>query len=231
MPLLQITPTVFALSLGFVNCYLIRGAELTLVDTGIPGSETAILQALGELGQQPGELKHIIVTHLHMDHSGGLAALKRATGAAAYMHPADAAAVRIGQAGRPVAPRPGAPPQTIEMVNRFRDNPPQIEPTAIEYEITETDTLPFLPGARIVHLPGHAAGQIGLLLPDDGGILIAADAARHTEGLEYPPIFEDIELGIASLQKASRLEFAIAAFGHGTPLPQDASNQFRAKWG
>ncbi len=46
------------------------------------------------------------MTHCHADHAGGLAELKEAIGAPAYMHPDAAAMVRSGHALRPLTPAP-----------------------------------------------------------------------------------------------------------------------------
>ena len=70
-------PTPFAV--GRVNCFLLTGEPLTLVDTG-PNSGTALdclERALVELGVRVDELELIVLTHQHMDHEGLLAILSR----------------------------------------------------------------------------------------------------------------------------------------------------------
>ena len=79
-------PTPFAV--GAVNCFLLRGSPLTLVDTG-PGSAVALdvlERALAELGVQVRDLELIVLTHQHMDHEGLVEILLRRSGAelAAY---------------------------------------------------------------------------------------------------------------------------------------------------
>lgn len=64
-------------SLGFVSAYvLVRGREAAIVDTGISGSGTAITEALTGLGLEPTDVRHIILTHNHGDHVGGLGELE-----------------------------------------------------------------------------------------------------------------------------------------------------------
>jgi glyoxylase-like metal-dependent hydrolase (beta-lactamase superfamily II) len=61
------------------NSYLIGTDELTVVDPG-PDDEThraALLAAAGD----PARIRHILVTHTHIDHAPGAAALAAATGA------------------------------------------------------------------------------------------------------------------------------------------------------
>jgi hypothetical protein len=50
-------------------------------------------------------------------------------------------------------------------------------------------------------------------------------------GLCYPPIFEDMSAGIASLQQVSKLQFNTAAFMHGKSLNGVANKRFLDKWG
>ena len=55
---------------GFVNVYLVGEDDgLTLVDTALPRSSKAILQAAGDLGAP---IRRILLTHAHGDHVGSL---------------------------------------------------------------------------------------------------------------------------------------------------------------
>ncbi|XVV08559.1 MBL fold metallo-hydrolase [Actinoplanes sp. CA-131856] len=60
-------------SLSFVSAYLlIRGGEAAVVDLGTAGSGDAIGSALTAAGSGWGQVKHVILTHQHQDHVGGL---------------------------------------------------------------------------------------------------------------------------------------------------------------
>ncbi len=64
-------------SLGFVSAYvLVRGNEAAIVDTGTSGSGDAINEALTDLGLGPSNVRHIVLTHNHGDHVGGLGELE-----------------------------------------------------------------------------------------------------------------------------------------------------------
>ncbi len=68
---------------GRVNCYLLEGEPLTLVDTG-PNSGTALdrlERGLAEHGFRIEDLELIVLTHQHMDHEGLLEIVARRSGA------------------------------------------------------------------------------------------------------------------------------------------------------
>lgn len=73
-------------SLGFVSAYvLVRGNEAAVVDTGSAGSRGDILAGLAAFSLAPSSVSHIVLTHNHSDHAGGLSDLEAdLTGATVY---------------------------------------------------------------------------------------------------------------------------------------------------
>lgn len=70
------------------SAYVIRGPEPTLIETGSTASHTYLVQGLEELGYHPEDLRHVIVTHVHLDHAGGAGMLmQRASNALVHAHP------------------------------------------------------------------------------------------------------------------------------------------------
>lgn len=230
MSLKQIVPNVYSISLGAVNAFLIdTNDDLTLIDTGIPGSEQKILQAVQALGKQPSEINQILVSHCHPDHAGGLAALKTKTDAPAYMHPLDAAMVSQGNGMRPLTPAPGLLRQIMFRLFIGRA-PGAIEAAMIEYEVNDGDELPIASGLQAIHIPGHCAGQLAFLWPRQGEVLFAADAASNIMRLGLSVAYEDLDEGIRSLSKLAALKFEVACFGHGKAITEKASDKFKQKW-
>ena len=225
----RVVPGLWGVSLGFVNAFIHDGGDgLTLIDTGTAGSAPKILDAVRSIGRQPSDVRRIIATHCHSDHAGSLADLKDRTGATSMMHPVDAAMVREGRAMRPFTIAPGIVNALVARLV-IRGAPTEVEPAEVEREVDDGEALPG--GLWAIHVPGHCAGQIALLWPEHGGVLIAADAAAHVFGLSLSPIFEDLEQGRRSLAKLAAMDFEVACFGHGRPIRSGASDRFARTWG
>jgi glyoxylase-like metal-dependent hydrolase (beta-lactamase superfamily II) len=223
-----VVPGLWKVKIRYVNAYLLdTGDGVALIDTGIPGSAPTILEAVRSIGRQPADIRRILVTHCHGDHSGSLAELKRQTGATAAMHPIDAAMVRAGKAIRGLKPAPGLFNAILGRLVLWLA-PTTVEPATIEQEVRDGEALAG--GLRAIHVPGHCAGQLAFLWPVHGGVLIAADAAAHVLGLTLSPAYEDIDEGRRSLARLSGLDFEVACFGHGKPILSGASARFAETW-
>ncbi len=226
-----VVPGVYQIPLGIVNAFLLESDNgLVLIDTGTPGSAHKILGAVSALGKQPSDIRQILITHLHADHTGSLAVLKRATGAPIYMHPVDAALVRIGIAGRPMKPAPGLLPRLMVTMIRRR-GAPVVEAVETDHPVNDGDLLPIAGGIQVIHTPGHSAGQVAFLWPKNGGVLFAGDVAGNIRSnLSVSIVYEDMPLGIKSLERLAGMSFDTALFGHGAPIAHGAGAQFRQKF-
>jgi glyoxylase-like metal-dependent hydrolase (beta-lactamase superfamily II) len=229
----ELLPGLFALRIKFVNVFwIVDGDSVTLIDTGLPGNDGTILDAISTCGRKPDDVRAILVTHCHYDHSGSLAALKNRTGATTYMHPLDAELVRQGRTMRPVVPAPSPFSGLIYhlVVKNFPLDRYPIDPVSVDRDLVDGQELPIADGIRAIHIPGHCAGQLAFLWNRHGGVLFAADAAVHGSDLKLARVYEDLAVGVRSLAKISALTFDNACFSHGRPILGGASEKFRAKW-
>lgn len=237
MNITQIVPHVTAISLGFVNVFLIDLGELTLIDTGTPGSAKAIMDGIRAAGCQPNDLKHILISHLHVDHVGSAKALQAATGAQVHMHPADAQAVAAGQTMREVRPSPGLLNRLMVSVMKRAPNSNLVEAPHIEPMLEDGQVLDFAGNLRVIHAPGHTAGHLVFLLPQAGAragveccaVLFAGDTCSNMTRFGPSILYESYEEGRRTLRKLADQPFDTAVFSHGRPM-RDAARRFREKW-
>ena len=228
---LIVAPGVWQVDMLAANAFYVEDVEggITLVDTGSDPGAKRIALGLRALGRTPEELRGVVVTHLHHDHTGGLATVKARTGAEVWMHAADAAAVRQGVRVRPLEPGPGV--LRAAAVRAIALRPERTgEPVEVEHEVADGETLPFA-GLLAVHTPGHTAGHLSLLLPRAGGVLFVGDAATNVGRLAAAPIYEDVAEGRRSLNKLAALDFEVACFAHGRTIGEGAAERFNARFG
>ena len=142
------------------------------------------------------------------------------------MHRLDAPIAVAGNGFRPMKPAPGLRTRVLfSLFVKFRP----VEGACIDHALEDGQELPN--GLRVIHAPGHCAGQVAFHWREHGGVLIAADACSNMMGLGWSLGYEDFEEGQRSLKKLSALDFQVACFGHGKPILQDADRRFREKWG
>ena len=62
--------------------FLVEGPRPALVETGAQSSAATVIEALAGAGVGPGDLRWVVVTHIHLDHAGGVGDVARAFPAA-----------------------------------------------------------------------------------------------------------------------------------------------------
>ena len=72
---------MLSIELPYSNAFLIRSARPVLVDSGSPGDEVALREALAKRGVRFEDIALVVLTHGHADHAGAAAAIRSATGA------------------------------------------------------------------------------------------------------------------------------------------------------
>lgn len=207
------------------NAYLIEHhARLAFVDCGTPGTVSRLRRAVAATGFAPGDVGDVLVTHYHWDHVGNLAPLA-AAGMRVWIHSGDAAVVRTGEPRPPGIPRDPLAKAIIVISKPVARDP--TEPVEIHREITDGEVVPVAGGARIVHLPGHTSGHVGILM-EESGFFFAGDAIRHDlRRVGYSVTHEDEALGQASIGRIAELDFDVCLFGHGPAIVGSASARLK----
>jgi len=156
--------------------YLVqKDAYRVLIDcgSGMETSHAKLLDGLQQAGLQPSQLTHILLTHAHIDHYGGLSQLKPITRAKIGVHELDLQTVsyheaRLALIGRRLASflaDTGLAEETCEQllsIYRFTKAIYRSVPVDFTYESVDMRVGPF----ELLHLPGHCPGHVAIRLDD-----------------------------------------------------------------
>lgn len=209
----------------FINVFLIEDGEgVTVYDAGIRQMSQAIAASAAAIGP----VKRVVLGNSHADHRGGAPGL----GAPAYCGAAERADAE-GDGGRHYFDfgKLGPAPLgfvTSRVMSSWDGGPVQIVDT-----LSEGDPVA---GFRVIEIPGHSPGTIGLWRESDRLVLsndcFALFDARTTLAgrprVPHEAFNFDTELARASVRKVAALEPATAWPGHYGPLTGDVRAQLEA---
>lgn len=180
-------------------CYLVLVKDfVVLIDTGSGSdSSNAGLEAgLGGAGVRPEDLTHILLTHGHIDHYGGLAYLRDRTSASIGVHELDLGTITTHEARLAILSRkleaflvqagiPAAQRSDLLAMYRFTKALYRSVPVDFTYEAQGMRTGPF----EFLHVPGHCPGHVALKLDDVVfcGDLVLEHVTPHQSPEELTP--------------------------------------------
>lgn len=205
---------------GITSSYLIRGSRPCLIETGTALSAPVVIDALAKLGIGPDDLATVVVTHIHLDHAGGVGDI-----AAAYPH----AQVVVHEKGARHLADPTklvASAQRVFGPDMDRMFGPLIAtPTERLVTLGEEGFVDLGDGRRLdaFHNPGHASHHVALV-DSQTGDLYTGDAAgvfvpdtAEVRPATPPPDF-DLGLALDSLSRMRDAKPARLLFSHFGPV-------------
>jgi hydroxyacylglutathione hydrolase len=170
----------------FVYSYIVMGEKITLIDSGVSGSEIKIYDYIRQAGRSIGDIEKLIVSHAHPDHIGSASKIKKDTQCQVLSHELE---------------RPWI--EEIEYQNQQRPVPGFFNLVQESVEIDETledNDLINLSGGismRIMHTPGHSTGSLSFLFVEPE-MLFTADAIPLANDI---PNYDNYRQLISSLQQ------------------------------
>jgi glyoxylase-like metal-dependent hydrolase (beta-lactamase superfamily II) len=206
---------------GHVHAFLVDdGNELSLVDTLFENDARLVLAAIRELGRAPTDLKRIAITHGHRSHLGGLAALKRASGAKVYAHRWEADIVSGDRRAQAVSILPQQSLRLIPFQLGLWLNRPKHVPCPVDELLDEGDAFGPL---QVLHAAGHSPGHLAFAWPERRFAIVGDAVATWPQ---LCPGWHAFNLNKrqhhATLQRLAKLEPAIVGVGHGDPITHRA---------
>lgn len=148
----------------FVNCIIIFGEQITLIDTGVKGCEHIIFDYIRQNNRSASEIRTIILSHSHPDHIGSANQIKKLTNCSVWAHPDERnwmEDIRLQNQQRPV-------PGFFNLV----DQPVLVDRILEDQQIVKVDNSIIL---KFIHSPGHSKGSLNILFIEDR-ILFTADS-------------------------------------------------------
>jgi glyoxylase-like metal-dependent hydrolase (beta-lactamase superfamily II) len=223
---------------GLLGPYILAGQnEVALIDPGPGITVPALLTSLKDVGFEPRDVTHLLLTHIHLDHAGATGELvRRMPQATVYVHSNG-------------APHLIEPSKFIASASRIYgdkmyDMWGDIEPVPAErMQAIEGGDILNVAGRRLeVHYtPGHASHHV-IFFDVHTGELFAGDAAGvRLQGTNYvrppaPPPDLDLEAWSASIDKLKQLRPDVLYLTHSGPAdnPTQILEHLREKlisWG
>lgn len=207
----------------YTAAYLLDGSEPAIVETGPTTSFEPVVAGLERLGVGPSDLAHVVVTHIHLDHAGGVGKMaNRFPSATIWVH--ERGARHLADPKRLVASAMRIyGPET--MGSLFGP----VEPVAAQRIRALGDGDRIELGGRslqAVYTPGHAQHQVALVDSRTGAVFTGDALGIHPPDVPIlrpatPPPDYDLELAIASIERIrERARGSMVLFSHFGPVDE-----------
>lgn len=219
----------------YTAAYLLEAREPALVETGPTTSLDHVVAGLERLGIGPAELAHVVVTHIHLDHAGGVGALaERFPHSTVWVH--ERGARHLADPTRLVASATRIYGDAMaELFGPVLPVPAQRIRSLADGDVVDLGDRTL----RAVDTPGHAGHHHALLDSGTGAVFTGDALGIHPMDLPVlrpatPPPEYDLELALASIERIRSLAGEVLLFSHFGPVREVdricdlAASRFRA---
>jgi glyoxylase-like metal-dependent hydrolase (beta-lactamase superfamily II) len=206
----------------YTAAYLLDAAEPTLVETGPGTSVEPVAAALDHVGIGTGALAHIVLTHIHLDHAGGVGQLaQRFPSATVWVH--ERGASHLVDPSRLVAST-----ARVWGEREMRELFGPTEPVADERvrSLDDADVIRMADRQlEVLDTPGHASHHVALVDSRTGAVFTGDALGIHVPDLPVlrpatPPPEFDLERYVASIERIRAAARSTLLFAHFGPLPE-----------
>ena len=198
------------------SVYFLDEDKKALVDTGPATSSEVVIEGIKQTGRKPEDVVYLIITHIHLDHGGGVGTLLKSMpkaqvivhgGAVNFViNPGRLVSSVIEALGEEAMIRNGE----VVPVDEYRVKP-----------VYDDDTITLSGGQLLTFLeaPGHASHELCIRESRNNGVFVGDAVAHHVVGTDIsvpvtPPPSFNLELYINSLNKLMKLHASRLYFAH-----------------
>ena len=199
---------------NFIASYILIGTQLAIIETGPTSSIPNLLSCLKELNVNPDNIGYVAVSHIHLDHGGGVGRLLK------YLPKAK---VIVHHRGAPHLANPEKLwQQSKEVMGSIAEMYGKPEPVPEERIIAATDGMAFDVGNNVrlkaVETLGHASHHLSYYEPLSEGIFPGDAAGIYINEIDVivpttPPPFR-LDIALASLDKLISLKPKALYYSH-----------------
>lgn len=207
--------------LGTCNTYLIPGNKgFILIDAGNRNKGATFKRRLKSLSITPGDIRLIVITHVHFDHVGSCLAIKSLTQAKVMVHQAERDLLEKGVVVIP----PGITPfHRIAGVlgNRYFKHFFQFPAVPVDIgTLYKTSLEDFGIDGIVIPTPGHTRGSLSVLLKSGEAFVgdLAVNYFPLGIGGYLPPYGENIPQILSGWETLLKAGAKIIYPGHGFPI-------------
>jgi hydroxyacylglutathione hydrolase len=212
---------IFPIKLGLNSCYLIRGKDIVMVDGGMPNKLKMFKMKLSKLGIQASEIKLIVLTHSHFDHSGSAREIRDLTGAKIAIHESERTYVENGGMIIPKGVNTYGKLTKPLLFSIFKKiSFPKFKPDILITDEPYSLSMYGIDG-NIIHTPGHTIGSISVIL--NSGEAFVGCMAHDGFPFRLRPGLPIYAQDIAAIKKCWEILIdrgvKMVYPGHGKPFP------------
>ena len=203
------------------SAYLVGAREPALVETGPTTSADAVTEGLRSLGLGADDLAHVVVTHIHLDHAGGVGHIAaRFPRATVWVH--ERGARHLADPTRLI----GSAAQVYGGMDRLLDMFGPMDPVDAGRirTIGEGDRVDLGDRALdVMYTPGHASHHVSLVDSESGALFTGDALGIHFPDVGVlrpatPPPDIDVELAVESIERIRGRAESALMFSHFGPV-------------